>query len=438
MDPKMKKFVSLAFALIVTISLAKGQHTFHSLEEIWSYANENSPDNAFYRLQVEKAFSDQKTASSSLYPKINGGISGQHNINIAATPVPGEILGRPNEVEYIQFGLPYVYSAGITLSKTLFDWQSIYQSKIAKTNTQLKEAEKSFYEQILKEQVAQVYYATLTAQAVVQNAKEDLLLADSIFQITSDRFREGLIDVLALNQAKINRNNAFDKLEQNKSYLYGNESNLKILLGLSISDSLILAEQIEITEPDVIESIPQNDLSIKLYEIQLANTDLERKKALSNFSPKLDFISYWGGIQYQEDFTFSLNSNDWQSNSYIGLNLSVPVFSGFRNKSQLSSAKISQSIARHSYEEEIRKSSLNDNILFNNYLTSMHSVQMAEQNLQLADENVQLAYSKYSEGLISLDNYLSVHEDYLTVESQYFSRLSEYLINKAIIQSRNK
>jgi outer membrane protein len=438
MDPKMKKFVSLAFALIVTISLANGQHTFHSLEEIWSYANENSPDNAFYRLQVEKAFSDQKTASSSLYPKINGGISGQHNINIAATPVPGEILGRPNEVEYIQFGLPYVYNAGITLSKTLFDWQSIYQSKIAKTNTQLKEAEKSLYEQILKEQVAQVYYATLTAQAVVQNAKEDLLLADSIFQITSDRFREGLIDVLALNQSKINRNNAFDKLAQNKSYLYGNESNLKILLGLSISDSLILAEQIEITEPDVIESIPQNDLSIKLYEIQLANTDLERKKALSNFSPKLDFITYWGGIQYQEDFTFSLNSNDWQSNSYIGLNLSVPVFSGFRNKSQLSSAKISQSIARHSYEEEIRKSSLNDNILFNNYLTSMHSVQTAEQNLELADENVQLAYSKYSEGLISLDIYLSVHEDYLAVESQYFSRLSDYLINKAIIQSRNK
>ena len=438
MDPKMKKFVSLAFALIVTISLAKGQHTFHSLEEIWSYANENSPDNAFYRLQVEKAFSDQKTASSSLYPKINGGISGQHNINIAATPVPGEILGRPNEVEYIQFGLPYVYSAGITLSKTLFDWQSIYQSKIAKTNTQLKEAEKSLYEQILKEQVAQVYYATLTAQAVVQNAKENLLLADSIFQITSDRFWEGLIDVLALNQAKINRNNAFDKLEQNKSYLYGNKSNLKILLGLSISDLLILEEQIEITEPDVIESISQNDLSIKLYEIQLANTDLERKKALSNFSPKLDFITYWGGIQYQEDFTFSLNSNDWQSNSYIGLNLSVPVFSGFRNKSQLSSAKISQSIARHSYEEEIRKSSLNDNILFNNYLTSMHSVQTAEQNLELADENVQLAYSKYSEGLISLDNYLSVHDDYLTVESQYFSRLSDYLINKAIIQSRNK
>jgi len=438
MDPKMKKFVSLTIAFIITISWVNGQHTFHSLEEIWSYALENNPDNTVYQMQVEKAFSDQKTASSALYPKIIGGISGQHNMNIAATPIPGEILGRPGEIEYVQFGLPYVYNAGITVSKTLIDWQNIYQSKIAKTNTRLKEAEKSFYEQYLKEQVAQVYYATLTARAGVQNAEEDLLLADSIFQITSDRFREGLIDVLTLNQAKINRNNAFDKLEQNKSFLYGNESNLRILLGLSNSDTLILEEQIKISEPVSIDSIPQNDLSLNRYKIQLAMTDLERKKALSNFSPKLDFISSWGRIQYQEDFTFSLNSSDWQLNSYLGLNLSIPIFSGFGKKNQLSSAKISQNIARHSYEEEIRKSSLNDNILFNNYLTSKLSVQTAAQNLTLADENVQLAYSKYSEGLISLDNYLSVHDDYLAVENQYFSRLSDYLINKAIIQSRNK
>jgi outer membrane protein TolC len=78
--------------------------------------------------------------------------------------------------------------------------------------------------------VAQVYYATLTAQAAVNNAKEDLLLADSILQIASDRFREGLIDGLSLNQAKINRNNAFDKLEQNKQYLVENKLNLKIYL----------------------------------------------------------------------------------------------------------------------------------------------------------------------------------------------------------------
>jgi outer membrane protein TolC len=115
----------------------------------------------------------------------------------------------------------------------------------------------------------------------------------------------------------------------------------------------------------------------------------------------------------------------------------MPLFSGFGNKNQYSSAKISQYIARLNYEEENRKSSLSDSILLNNYLSSGKLARIADENIKLSRENVQLAYSKYSEGLISLDNYLSVYDDYLLVESQYFSRLSDYMINKAIILSRN-
>jgi outer membrane protein len=285
--------------------------------------------------------------------------------------------------------------------------------------------------------VAQVYYATLTAQAVVQNAEKDLLLSDSIFQITSDRFREGLVDVLAFNQSKINKNNASERLEQNRSYLYENQFTLKTLLGLPGSDALILEEQIDITGPDMIGSVPKNDISLNLYEIQLDITDLERKRALSNFSPKLDFVSSWERIQYQENFSFSTDPGDWLPNSYIGLNLSIPIFSGFGNKRQLSSAKISNNIARLNYEEELRKSSIADSILLNHYQSSYKLTQSAKQSLQISDENVQLAYLKYAEGLISLDNYLSVHEDYLAIENQYFSRLSDYLINKAEILSRN-
>jgi hypothetical protein len=41
--------------------------------------------------------------------------------------------------------------------------------------------------------MAQLYYACLISQTSVKNAKIDLLLADSILQIASDRFQEGLL-----------------------------------------------------------------------------------------------------------------------------------------------------------------------------------------------------------------------------------------------------
>ncbi len=438
MDQAIKMLVSIAITALFSISAVYGQQVFQSLEEIWTFALKNNGDHELQALQVEKALADQKIAGSLLYPKVKGTFSGQHNVNIAATPVPGELLGRPGEVEYVQFGLPYIYQAGITINKTLIDWQSIYQSKIAKTNSKLKEAEKSYFEQHLKEQVAQIYYATLTGQAVVENAQKELLLADSLLLITADRFQEGLIDVIALNQAKINKNNAFERLEQNWSYFNANVFTLKNLLGMQGADSLIFEEQINLISPEFLISIPDNEASLKPYEIQHAITDLERKRALSNFSPKLDLISSWSKIQYQENFSFSLNANDWLSNSFIGLNLSVPIYSGSANKHQLNAAKIAHNIARLSYDEALRKSSIGDRILLNNYQSSFKLAQSVKQSLQVSEENVQLAYMKYAEGLISLDNYLSVHDDYLTIQNQYFSRLSDYLINKATILSRNK
>jgi outer membrane protein len=423
---------------LLSSSVTNGQHVFYSLDEIWKYAKENNPDNSIYELQVEKATKDQKVASSSLYPTINAGFSGQHNVYIAETPIPGEAVGQPGETQYIKFGLPYTYNGGITVNKTLLDWQSIFQSKIAKSNTQLKQVEKELFEQDLREQVAQVYYATITTREAISNSKKDLALADSLLQITSDKFQEGLADILALNQAKINLNNALDKLEQNNQYIFENEFNLKLLLGLSASDTLVLKERISLDTDSPIDVVAQNDATIDLYKIQLEIADFEKKQASKRFMPKLDFNYYWGGTQYQEDdFKLSFNADDWRANSYISLNLSIPIFSGFGNKHQYNSTKISQNIALQNYEEEIRKASISDNILLNNYRSSEILAKKAKENLNISSDNVQLAYSKFAEGLISLDSYLSVYDDYLSVESQFFSRLSDYMINKAIIQSRN-
>jgi outer membrane protein len=143
-----------------------------------------------------------------------------------------------------------------------------------------------------------------------------------------------------------------------------------------------------------------------------------------------------GWFNINKILNLSFNSNDWQPNSYIRLNISIPLFSGFGNKNQYSSAKISQNIAQLNYEEEISKSSLNDSILFNNYLSSKIG-ETANENLKISDENVNLHIASILKDLLALIITLSVYDDYLAVESQYFSRLSDYMINKATILSRN-
>lgn len=433
----MKRFTILVLIFINVISLANSQSTFQSLEDVWSYALENNPDNEVYLLRIEKAMKDHKTANSYVYPKVNLALSGQYNNEIPPTPVPGEIFGMPGETVYTQFGQAYNYSRGLNISKSILDWQSIFQAKIAKSNVGLLKAEKALFEQNLKQQVAQVYYAALTAQEAVELAEEDLILSDSTLLLSLDKFQQGFIDIRFLNQVRINKNNAKDKLEKNKLYYFENETNLKILLGLTVENTIILNEKIQLDELNTPSSVSPDLLSLDFYKIQVDNSSFVARQAKSRFLPKLDIVSFWGSIQFQDDLKYSMNSNDWLLNRYIGVNLSVPLFTGFANKNQYKSAKISENIALLNYDEAKRKSLLNDNVLYENYITAKHSVKMAEENLKLSKENIQLAQSNYSEGLISLDNFLSVYDDYLTVENQYLSSLSDYLIYKATIQSRN-
>ena len=434
----MKKVVCLLITLIVTSNLANSQNTFHSLEDVWSYALANNKENTKFQLQVEKSIKDKYVANSYIYPKIYAGMSGQRNGAIPETPVPGELVGMPGETVFLQFGQTYNYSGGISTSKTLLDWQSRFQAKIAESNINLVKAEKSLFEQNLKKQIAQLYYAVLTAQAAIDLSEKEVSLADSTLLLTTSKYQQGLADKLTLYQAKINKNNASDRCEQNKQYLYESKTNLKILLGMSSDDTFSLSELIQLDTNSFIENNLDDDVSLNLYRIQTLNSTLATKQALSRFRPKLDVFAYLGGIQYQQDFIFSLRKNEWQPNRYIGLNLSVPLFTGFATKNQYQSAKISQSIAQINYDEAIRKSSLEDQTLITNYTTTKKLAKSAEQNLELADESVRLAYSKYSEGLISLDNYFSVYDEYLAVKNQYFNRLSDYFINKAIIQARNR
>jgi len=432
------KAVGIILAFIMQLTIIQAQIVFKSINEVWEYSLSNNPENIMYQLQVEKAKQDKKTANSYLFPKAGVNFSGQKNIEIPETPVPGELIGMPGQTVYMKFGQNYSYNSGITVSKTLFDWQSKAQAKIAKLNVLLTEAQKDYFEQTLKEQVAQVYYTVLTSNQAVKISQKDFELADSLYLLAKKRFEQSLTDKLVLNQAKINRNKVFEKLEQNKSYQSQWHYNLKLLLGLTATDTLLLVEDIfaKPKQEKWDNTIAANEDYINIFKWQSEIARSESKKALARFTPKIDVAYYLGTFQYQNDFTLSLNSADWKPNSYLGLSVTIPVFTGFANKTQYSAAKISGQIARQKLHDETRKASINDSILLLNYNTSEKLMLLGSENFQVSGNSVELASQKYAQGIIGLDEYLKAFDDYLNFQNQYFNSLSDYLINKAILETR--
>jgi hypothetical protein len=62
MDKRMTQWFKISVVAVILMNsfVLNAQQVFHSIDEIWTYAKENNPDNSVYQLQVEKAVKTKK------------------------------------------------------------------------------------------------------------------------------------------------------------------------------------------------------------------------------------------------------------------------------------------------------------------------------------------------------------------------------------------
>jgi outer membrane protein len=421
--------------LLCLVGTATAQDTTHlgTVNDVISAVIKTNPTQAIYQQQVKQAGYNHKAANGAFYPGISGSFSGQDNLHLAVTPVPGELIGQPGTTFYAQFGKKYAYNTGITVNENVFDWTLVLQSAIAKNNITLTELQQAYFTQSLKEQAARLYFSLQISQASRNIANNDLAMADSLVTLARQRLNEGTSDALALNQAQINYNNVLQNEAQSQQLYDQGVENLKILLGVKPLTELALPQG---QEPDLGTITPGIDKNLEVYRQQFVLAGLQSKAQKAVAYPKLSINGYFGAQQFRNDFGLGFGSGDWSGYRYVGLNLNVPIFTGLANSYRYKSSQVQAQIAEQQYNTAVEQSQINDRLLLKNEMTYTAWVKAAESSFHLYATNVRLNRQKYQEGIINMDTYLKAFEDYLRAENTYLSNLSQLLSVKATILSR--
>lgn len=421
-----------------TVSAGSGPLVLSSFDGLWNLVIRNNPTEKVYALNIQKAVTDHRASLGFIYPTLNGGFTGQANPQLAITPVPGELVGRPGTTYEVRFGKPYVYGAGFSGTENLFNWTQVFEARISGNNILLNQAQAAAYEQTLKEEAARYWYAARVAAGSIRVAAEDLVLADSAVALAQRRLNEGLSDAMALNQAKINYNDVTGNLAQSRELYDQGMGNLRILLGRLPGDSLILADSLDIRqEPEGSGLNLGPDRNLEVYHTQLVGAQLERKHRQAAFYPTLTLDGYFGQQQFRDEFGLSFIPGAWTNYSYIGLNLNVPIFNGFTNRENLKSAEASVRISALQYDNARLQGQVNDDLLMKQYASYLQVSRASRQNFLLYADNLELSRRKFAEGLLAADAYLKVFEDYLEAENTYLNNLSNLFSTRATILARN-
>ncbi len=423
-----------------SVLTARSQIVFHSLPEVWTAALRDNPTQHIYRMKAGQLTADYHASQSYLYPQVAGNFSGQDNLKLSVTPVPGAIINQPGKTLYLTFGKHYVYNAGVNATENLFDWQYVFQSNIAHENITLNNLQQAAYEQNLKASSARDYFSGLIAASSLRISARDLLLADSILSTVRDRYNQGLVDLSAVHSAEINVNNVQLDILQSRQLLDQAIQNLKLLTGCTSGQTLALDEHLaadSVTIDSTATLTPGPDKNLDVYSANTRIAELQTKFQKAAYYPTLSLSGFAGSQQFRDNFGLAFGEAAWNDYRYLLLNLNVPLFTGFYNRNKYRSAQALARINAQQYHDAVEEGKITDSLLVSTYDNYRQLAAASGRNLLLYRANVELQRQKFVEGLISVDNFQKTFEDYLHAENTHLNNLSLLFSALASIISRN-
>jgi outer membrane protein TolC len=207
---------------------------------------------------------------------------------------------------------------------------------------------------------------------------------------------------------------------------------LKTLMGMPVNDTLILTDRLS------------EDQISKDFTLDTAYNYADRKdfqylslgKKLNEFNIKRYQLSYLPTVALSGSYTKNAQRNkfdffgkgDWFTTSFIGVNVSIPIFDGFGRDARIKKARFELKQTENqidnlklSIDNEVAQSRVN-------FKTAIATMNFQKKNMQLAESVYNQTKKKYEVGTGSNTEITAAQTDLVTAQTNYISALYSAII----------
>lgn len=416
-------------------SLAQESKTFSTLNEVLEFSKTKnySFDNA--KLQTHLAELAKKTALGNAFnPKVNTSIQVLDNINLPISYLPAEAFGGVSGTfKEVQIGQQYVSTFNIQPQFDIINLSNFAQMKSAKINEQLVENQNKINEQNLYEKINAVYFNIISFNGQKEVVEENILIAENILKIISEKNKEGIARKQEVNEAEVNLILLKDKLEQL-------EMNTKIqyeILNLFFENKIEsnLKQTIWDFKDQTILFANQNNLQNQNSELQTQLAQQEYKSLQYQNYPTLSFVSSFNWQNLSNDNFFASKSN-WQNFNYVGLKLGweLPTIQRISN---IKSKKIQLEILQKTNEHIKAETESKNEQLNLEYQKSLQQFINFQKVFDLKKDTYEKNFNQFKEGILPLDKLLISQNDMIISKLNIVSVLTNIGFSKSKIEINN-
>ena len=414
------------------------------LKDAINYALQNKVEAKKAALDVENAEYKIQEVRSQALPQISANGSLTYNPILQLNALPGDFFGAPGTTLLAPLGQKWNSVAGVSLTQNIFNEQVFTGLKAAKTTREFYKINKELTDEQVIERVATAYYQVYLQRQKLTVIENNLKNTTKVKDVIKNLFDNGLAKKIDLDRITVTLNNITTSRQQLLNAVEIQENALKFYMGMPINDKIIIPESEVKILPVVLEETAEtsNRSEYRLMETQKTLLEFNRRAMKSLYYPTLSATAGYNYIGQGPEMPLGAKPSEgvyWSDFSSIGLNLNIPIFTGFGTRAKVRQADIDVRKA----EVDLADTKLALDLAYKNAKTqvenSLITIENQKENAKLAQEVYDNTQNNYINGLASLTDLLDSENSLVEAQNNYNTALLDYkLAEIQLIKSRGE
>ena len=440
----MKNKIIISLLFLTSFANAQEIKTL-TLKDAITFALENKAEAKKAKLQVENSTYQIEEVRSRALPQISANGNLTHNPILQTNVIDGAAFGAPGTTIQAAFGQKWTSTAGVTLNQALYDQSVFIGLKAAKSTREFYQINEQLTEEQVIERVANAYYQVYVTRQNLNVIDNNLKNTGKVRDIIKGQFDNGLAKKIDLDRILVRISNINTQRQQVLNAINLQENALKFYIGMPIETKIVIPQtEFEITATAFTSQKPEvtsrtEYLLLKKNEQLL---EFQKKSVQAAYYPVLSLTGSYNYLGQGPEVPWFKKPADgvyWSDYAAVGLNLHVPIFTGFGTR-----AKVRQAENKlQSVKVDLEETKLALDLEYENAKTqidnSIISINNQKENSKLAQEVYSNTNNNYIQGLASLTDLLEAENALVEAQNNYTTALLDYkLAEIQLIKSKGE
>jgi outer membrane protein TolC len=425
---------ALIFVSLQAVSQQPVLHAFSARDCIeYGLKNNVQVKNALLDIQIQQQ--DNRGVTSLALPSVNASGNYTDYLKIPTQLLPGEFFGQPPGTYVpIKFGTQYSSYGSVTLKQTLFDGQVFVGLQARKTSIEYRQKNLAVTEDLIRENIYKIYYQLVVSRTQIAQIDANIERTQNLLRVNTELYKNGFGEQIEVDRTSVQLANFQTLKLTTETTIANGYYGLKFLMGMPEKDSLVLTDSI--TDEQIKRGLlnegnysyeNRSDYQVLESTVELQSYNVRRYKLA--FVPTLSLTGNY--LRQGQGTAFNIyGKGQWFSSSYIGLNLSVPIFNGLQKDADLKKAQLQLQQTQNQLTD--LKNSIDNGIAqaTQNFYAAIHTLDFQTKNVQLAEQVYNQSQKKYESGLGTILDITNAQAELSIAQNNYINSMYDAVIAK--------